>query len=525
MSRIDDTNGFRLFAGSLERTLATYEPPDDLLLHQRAQLKALIAAEATFRKTLLKHKWGPGVYRDFVVHICEERKNILAARPYFRERQTTFTATISKSLKKRHAPGLYKYRFNWTFIVWALGARKWHRDSPIRKIAKQIEGMRTEILQQNIPLAISQARIFWNSTPKSHLTYMDIVQIQCQALLLAIDKFTPPDESKMTKEAALIAWKSFRGMAVGVMKRDRVNSFTMDQDTILVTCDKKQKKIKEFVPGDSIWGVNNQGETIATQVVALHDHGVLEGYEVTFDDGYQVICSSKHKFLTQNGMVPMKDLGSMGVLCDPSVQAGWMEAAGRQDVIEEHPFEAPQVPPRMMLYSHAPLASTGNLVLRKVVRVRPVGERQMYDVEVDHIKHNFLLPNGIVTSNSETLVHFYPGDKLKIYTANRNLRRLQGELDYAALSDIVNHHLQETNADVRTNPEELAGLLAGASTVSGDFVADPDGETVLELTAGDAGLRPDAVYEGQEAEGVLHNYIRALNVRERKLLVMKGVSP
>jgi hypothetical protein len=149
----------------------------------------------------------------------------------------------------------------------------------------------------------------------------------------------------------------------------------------------------------------------------------------------------------------------------------------------------------------------------------------MYDIEVAHGKHNFLLPNGIVTSNSETLVHFYPGDKLKIYTANRNLRRLQGELDYTALSEIVNHHLQETNADVRTNPEELAGLLAGASTVSGDFVADPDGETVLELTAGDAGLRPDAVYEGQEAEGVLHNYIRALNVRERKLLVMKGVSP
>jgi DNA polymerase III alpha subunit len=73
-----------------------------------------------------------------------------------------------------------------------------------------------------------------------------------------------------------------------------------------------------------------------------------------------------------------------------------------------------------MAYSDAPLTSTGNLVLRQIVRVRSVGIRRMYDLEVAHPKHNFLMENGVVTSNSHAvcymdigyatafLKHFYP---------------------------------------------------------------------------------------------------------------------
>lgn len=68
------------------------------------------------------------------------------------------------------------------------------------------------------------------------------------------------------------------------------------------------KQIKDFVPGDRVYCVDESGETVETTVVALHDHGYLEGYEVTFDDGYQITCSANHKFLTEKGQVPLKEI-------------------------------------------------------------------------------------------------------------------------------------------------------------------------------------------------------------------------
>lgn len=58
-----------------------------------------------------------------------------------------------------------------------------------------------------------------------------------------------------------------------------------------------------------------------------------------------------------------------------------------------------------LAYSDAPLASTGSLVLRRIVRIRAVGLVEMCDLEVSHPKHNFLLPNGIVTSNSHSVCY------------------------------------------------------------------------------------------------------------------------
>jgi DNA-directed RNA polymerase specialized sigma subunit len=354
MSRIDDQLGFRTFAGNLEQTLLRYEPIPEgqLLYHQRNQLRELVATETALRKTLIDHPWGPGIYRDFVQFICDERRNILAARPYFRERQDIFSSQISGILKKRREKGLYKYRFNWTFIAWLLSARKWPAGGQIRKLANKIQSIRQALLEQNLPLAISQARIFWNTTPKSHLTYMDIVQIQCQGLLLAIDKFVPPtpaQEKRMTEAASLKAYQSFRAVAIGIMRRDRVNSY------------------------------------------------------------------------------------------------------------------------------------------------------------------------------SETSLHFFPPDRQKIYRANKHLRKFPSEVDYTQLAKLVNKDLQESESPCQTNPAELMSLLAASSTVSGDFAAEPEGETVIESTAGDNSLRPDTITEQHNLSNVLYQHINKLPLVERKLLKMKGI--
>jgi RNA polymerase sigma factor (sigma-70 family) len=152
----------------------------------------LAALEIEFRQFLISHPWGEAVYQEFISYICDERKNILAARPFFRERQETFTAEISNALKIRNVELLYKFHINFQFISFVACRFQWSPDSQIIKLAQQIADLRTELTEMNMPLAISRARIFWSRTPKSQLTYMDLIQIACEGLISAIDKFVLP---------------------------------------------------------------------------------------------------------------------------------------------------------------------------------------------------------------------------------------------------------------------------------------------------------------------------------------------
>jgi hypothetical protein len=46
------------------------------------------------------------------------------------------------------------------------------------------------------------------------------------------------------------------------------------------------KEIQNFISGDVVLCVDEEGNTVETKVLALHYHGLLEGYKVLFDDAY-----------------------------------------------------------------------------------------------------------------------------------------------------------------------------------------------------------------------------------------------
>lgn len=164
----------------------------DLLEIQREQVEGLINLEHEFKLALIKDSRGIIVYRKFVEYICVTKGNILDARPYFRERQGVFKDEISVTLKAGRARALYRFRFNYRFIHFALGAVKWAPGSRVVKIANKIKALRDTLVTTNLPLACKRAREFFNKTPRSHLEHMDLVQIACEGLLSAVDKFTPP---------------------------------------------------------------------------------------------------------------------------------------------------------------------------------------------------------------------------------------------------------------------------------------------------------------------------------------------
>lgn len=301
---------FIKFAHNLDNDIVKLGKAKDdkeLLNIQKEQLETLVKLERKFKTLLIKHKNGPISYKRFIHFICEERNNILTAKPYFRERQEVFTEFISDALKTKNHKKLYKFHFNYNFIQFILSYGKWGYNSELMKIVREIEKIRTEIAIMNMPLAISRARIFYSKTPRAHLSHMDLVQISAEGLLNAIDKFCLPFS------------KVFRGVIIGRIVGRFIESYCLDQDTLIQTVNGKNKKIKDFIPGDKVIGINNNGNIIETEVSALHDHKIVDGIEVTFDDGHSVVCSPDHKFLTKYGMLPIKDiiLFNLEVLCEP----------------------------------------------------------------------------------------------------------------------------------------------------------------------------------------------------------------
>lgn len=341
---IDDDH-FRQFAHNLEGAISKYDADEtvDLTVRQKEQVERLVGLEKEFRRTLIAHPWGPGVYKAFIRHICDEKRNILAARPYFRERQPVFTNQISKALKKRAEKSLYRFHFNFEFVLFALDVYKWNRGSKIVKLAKRIHETRNELIEMNMPLAISRARIFWSRTPAAQLSYMDLVQITALGLMSGIDKFVLPYTT------------AFRAVLIG----------------------------------------------------------------------------------------------------------------------------------RML----------GNLI-------------EQY---------------------SETLVHFFPLDKRKIYRANKTLSRFGENPDYQKVADEVNRDVDEAH---KTTPAEIADLVAASSTVSSDAPtqnnenAKDDGGDSLPLDSfhADESTHPDVRVETMEALTVMSKAIQDLPLVERKLLKMRGVS-
>lgn len=228
-----DDEHFRHFATTLSGALARYGKMTDeeLLATQRQQLETLYSLETEFRRQLIAHRWGPGVYKKFVDKICVKNGNILTSRPYFRERQDVCIGPISRALERRDHQALYRYDFNYQFVLFVIQACRWAPGAKLRKLAAQIEVARRNIVELNMPLAISQARIFWSKAPAkaptTHLQYMDFVQISCDGLISAVDKFVLPSSKKFKSEKRLNEqFRKFRPMMVQRMVGNFIESFS-----------------------------------------------------------------------------------------------------------------------------------------------------------------------------------------------------------------------------------------------------------------------------------------------------------
>lgn len=266
----------RKFAKSLEKEIAKYKEfnaakAKDHLAAQKAQMELLMALEAEFKDCIRKHTKGSWAYEKFIDHITNERGNILHARPFFRERQTLFTAEISPALKQKDAKRLMKFRINYRFISYVYSLRKW--TIKIRDLFERIQLIRTEVCTTNMPLAINRAKIFWSKTPQSHLSYLDLVQIASEGLLSAIDKFVPP------------FGKSFRDVIIGRIVGNEIEAYNQ---TLIHFWPPDKKKIYRGNKANRMAGSNYE---IMTEAV---NDGVKKHEMTNPDELAQLMAAASH---------------------------------------------------------------------------------------------------------------------------------------------------------------------------------------------------------------------------------------
>lgn len=186
----DSMEHFKFFAQNVRVKLDKYKDlsEDELTEIQRQQVEGLAEIERQLRDFLLGQDFGKQCYVAFIEHV---KGNILRARPYFRAQAGTFSKNISPALKQNNIDALMHQDINYHFVNFMISSGvKIPLDSEFWKYVKQIEDIREELITMNTPLAISRATLFWRKTQKSHLSFMDLVQMAVEGLIAAIDKYS-----------------------------------------------------------------------------------------------------------------------------------------------------------------------------------------------------------------------------------------------------------------------------------------------------------------------------------------------
>lgn len=161
---------------------------DSVIGDQKEQVELLFKLEQEFKKLIQKHEQHITIYEKFIDFIVDGG-NILNAQPYFREKTDVFSSKISKAIKKKDAKTLVKFDINYQLINFIMNNWKGRVPSEIQKTYDSFVYARKILIENNLPLAINRAKLFFRKTPKSQLTLLDLIDICTHGLISGVDKY------------------------------------------------------------------------------------------------------------------------------------------------------------------------------------------------------------------------------------------------------------------------------------------------------------------------------------------------
>lgn len=191
-----NSNRDRQFQKLAERIKNTIEENDGLIGDQKAQIEKVIDLERKFRNDICKYNRSSIIYRSFINRFCDGGENTLSAQSYFREKSTVFRKHISSAIKNKDPQKLMQFDINYQFIQFVVD--NWEGDLPARsqKYYSELIEARRILIENNLPLAINRAKIFYKTTPRSHLGLLDLIDICVYGLIVGVDKFVGEEYDK-----------------------------------------------------------------------------------------------------------------------------------------------------------------------------------------------------------------------------------------------------------------------------------------------------------------------------------------
>lgn len=185
---------------------------------QKAQVELLMKLEDKFRKHILTYKQSLEIYKLFLQHIVVVNRHILSARPYFREKSDTFSKEITPLIKNANVKKLQKFHINYQLIKFIKDNWKGTFPEKAQILFDKIVEARRILIENNMPLAINRAKLFYRKVPENHLNLMDLIGIASMGLISGIDKYVG-DYTPV-----------FRSVCIGRMGGNMIESYS---DTML----------------------------------------------------------------------------------------------------------------------------------------------------------------------------------------------------------------------------------------------------------------------------------------------------
>ena len=157
--------------------------------NQEQQVEELLDVERKFKNEILKRRQATEIYKKFLQLVCIKNKNILSARPYFRQNAVTFSKEITPAIKAADIQELKRFDINYQFIKFI--KESWLGPFPKRaeQLFQRVHEARRILIENNMPLAINRAKLFYRKTPRSHLSLMDLIEICGMGLAAGVDKW------------------------------------------------------------------------------------------------------------------------------------------------------------------------------------------------------------------------------------------------------------------------------------------------------------------------------------------------
>lgn len=203
-------DSLKKFAKEINSVLAKNKDGGD----QHSQVQLLMSLEEKFRKDACKYLQSREIYRKFIVRVVSENKNILSAKPYFREKMGSFSKGISPAIKEVKLKELQSFHINFNLVKFIKDS--WAGDFPedLQKTYDELVDVRRKLIENNMPLVINRAKLFFRKTQESHLTLFDLIGIASMGLVSGVDKWVGQYS------------KVFNGVCIGRMVGNMIRNYS-----------------------------------------------------------------------------------------------------------------------------------------------------------------------------------------------------------------------------------------------------------------------------------------------------------